>query len=162
MAAEIQYSSTNQTKRGQKQLYTHPYENLGGASKGFYIKSFEVNFYSKLILLFNAFRYKNILKYHCGHKMHHFNIYTRNIGNSIVRKVIPIRIIAPFINPVIENHQIEGMNKFCKIIYHDLRMDQLLRSYSIWQLYENSPLNTEQTFLGCQKVKLYMLQIFIL
>ena len=40
------YSLSTQIKerRGQKQFYIHPYANLGGVSKGFYIKGCEVNF----------------------------------------------------------------------------------------------------------------------
>ena len=42
------------------------YEKLGGVSKSFYIKGYEVNWGSKLIVAFNAFKFKDIIQYNKG------------------------------------------------------------------------------------------------
>ena len=66
-----------------------------------------------------------------------------NHGKKIIICVIHIRSIALFINAIIENFHIEGMNKFCKIMSNDLTILQMLHSYSVWSLDEDSLLNTE-------------------
>ena len=44
-------------RRGQRQLYIHPYKNLFGVSKGLYIKGYDVNF---IIILVYHIMYLNV------------------------------------------------------------------------------------------------------
>ena len=61
--------------------------------------------------------------------------------------------IAPFINEIVENSYIKGMNTFCNIISDDLMMSQRLHSYSVWSLYESIFLNTEKDSFGMPKIQ---------
>ena len=56
-------------------------------------------------------------------------------------------MIAPFINSIIENNHIEGMNKIFNIMSYYLTMAQKLQSDSVQSLDEDSLLNTEKIFL---------------
>ena len=55
-------------------------------------------------------------------------------------------MIAPFINSIIENNHIEGMNKIFNIMSYYLTMAQKLQSDSVQSLDEDSLLNTETIF----------------
>ena len=72
----------------------YPYEKLGGGSKGFYIKGYEVNWDYKLGLSFNALK--------CGDIVQYDNVQTMNNEKIRIRYVSHIRSITPFINATIE------------------------------------------------------------
>ena len=80
--------------QGQRKLYMHPYANLCGGWNGFYIKGYGFNWYYKLILSSNEVKFKDIFQSH--HRQ------TLNHGKNRIRDAIHIRIIAPFINVIIE------------------------------------------------------------
>ena len=110
-------------RRGQKQLYIQPYENLGGVSKGLYIKGYEVNWYYELIVSLNALNCKDIIQDH--------HVQMTNNDKIRIINVIHIRTISPFINYIIEIYYIEGMHKCWNIMSDDLTMSQRLHSYSV-------------------------------
>ena len=83
-------------------MYIHPYEKLGGGSKGFYIKGYEVNWDYKLGVSFNALKCRDIIQYDNGQ--------TTNNGKIRVRYVSHIRSIIHFNNATIEYSHIEGMH----------------------------------------------------
>ena len=73
----------------------HPYETLGGGSKGFYIKVYVVNWDYKFNISLNALKCKDIIQYN--------NRHTQNHVKRRIRDVSHIISIAPFINAIIEN-----------------------------------------------------------
>ena len=74
--------------------------------------------------------------------MHNSNRYTRHIKNNIVREANHIISIVPFVHAIIENYQVEGMNKFSIIVSNYLITYKLLQSDSICSLDKVSVLNT--------------------
>ena len=83
---------------------------------------------------FYSLNCKDIIRYYHGK--------TVNLGNRRLRCVSHIRIIAPFINSIVENYHIEGMNKFLNIISGDLKISQLFNSDIASSLDEISQINT--------------------
>ena len=88
----------------QKQLYIHPYERLVAVSNGFCIKVYEVNRYYKLNVSLNALKCKDTIQDN--------HIQALSNGKKIIRDVIHIITIEPFINSTIENYHIDAMHKF--------------------------------------------------
>ena len=93
----------------------HTYVHLGVVSKGVYIKFNEVNWDYKSSVPFNALKCKYIINDNHGNILHHFNRYTRPIGERIIIQVIHIRSISHFINAIIENYYIEDTIKFSRL-----------------------------------------------
>ena len=92
-------SSTNK-------LYIHCYEKFGVVSKGFYIKCYEVNWYYKSSVPFNALKCKYIIQDNHGKMMHNLSRYKIPIGRIRTIEVSHIISISPFINTIIENSHI--------------------------------------------------------
>ena len=65
---------------------------------GFYIKDYQVNFYSKLGVSLNALKCKYIIQDYRGHRMNHEKKWIRDV-NYIIS-------IAPFIDEIIEHYHI--------------------------------------------------------
>ena len=99
-----------------------------------YIKDYEVNFDYKLSASSNALPCKDIIQDHLVHILNHGKIRRRYVSH--------IRIISLFINSIIENYHIEGMNKFLNIISDDLKISQLFNSDIASSLDEVSQINT--------------------
>ena len=100
------YSLLQPIERQEKKLYVHPYEKLGGGSKGFYIKGYEVNWDYKLGVSFNALKCRDIIQYDNGQTMNNGKIRIRYVSNIIS--------ITPFINATTEVSHIESINKISR------------------------------------------------
>ena len=101
-----------------------------------FIKVYEVNWGYKLIVSLNALKFKYRIKYHHGNIL--------NNGKRIIRDIIHIISITPFINTTIKTPHIELVNTFVNIVSSDLIMYQILHSYSFWSLYKGSIINIEK------------------
>ena len=87
---------------------------------------------------FYSLNCKDIIRYYHGK--------TVNLGNRRLRCVSHIRIIAPFINSIIGNYHIEGMNTFRNIVSDCFIMSQIFNSDSVCSLDEGSLINTEKRY----------------
>ena len=130
--------SFRQSKKGKEgNIYINTYSKLSGGSEGFYIKGYGVNKDSRLSGSFNSLKFKDRIEYYYRRILDHRKIKIRDVSH--------IRIILPFINAIIVNSYLEGMNTFFRIILYDLNMSQIFHSDSSWSLDLGSFIKTEKT-----------------